>query len=324
MALHAIDNVEDAFRVTREFLTPVELRKWLTLAVIVLFVGGGTNLPSISSNTQLPAGSDSVPTTSISLPEIDLLIVAGILTVVILGYLLLRFLSASMEFVFVESLRTEQVRIRRHWRWGRGARLFGFLLVVDGLSLAVVLGGLAVVLWPLLLGVLDPFVFLGVVLLSAPVLIVFGIFVGLLRSFTISFVVPIMLLEDCGVLAGWRRLWGTILPAWKQYLAYVLVSFLLTVALGLVVSLLLSLVGFVLIVPLGVAGIVTFLTLSTSPAGVGILVALGVAFGLVMLAGWAIVQVPVQTYLRYYALLVLGDIESAFDIVPEQREAVRE
>jgi hypothetical protein len=36
------------------------------------------------------------------------------------------------------------------------------------------------------------------------------------------------------------------------------------------------------------------------------------------------VQVPVQTYLRYYALLVLGDVESSFDIVPDRRAAVRE
>lgn len=29
----------------------------------------------------------------------------------------------------------------------------------------------------------------------------------------------------------------------------------------------------------------------------------------------ALVQVPILTYLRYYALLVLGDIEPEFDIV---------
>jgi len=43
-----------------------------------------------------------------------------------------------------------------------------------------------------------------------------------------------------------------------------------------------------------------------------------------VLAVAALVQVPVQAYLRYYALLVLGDVEPEFDLVPDQRAAVRE
>jgi hypothetical protein len=35
------------------------------------------------------------------------------------------------------------------------------------------------------------------------------------------------------------------------------------------------------------------------------------------------VQVPVHTYLRYYALLVLGDVEPDLDLVPDQRAAIR-
>jgi len=38
----------------------------------------------------------------------------------------------------------------------------------------------------------------------------------------------------------------------------------------------------------------------------------------------ALIQVPVVTYLRYYALLVLGDTDSALDLIPEQRAAVRD
>ncbi|WP_449404379.1 DUF7544 domain-containing protein [Halorubrum coriense] len=41
MALHAVENVEKAFGVTREFLTLASVRRWLTLAIVVFFVGGG-------------------------------------------------------------------------------------------------------------------------------------------------------------------------------------------------------------------------------------------------------------------------------------------
>jgi hypothetical protein len=37
----------------------------------------------------------------------------------------------------------------------------------------------------------------------------------------------------------------------------------------------------------------------------------------------ALVQVPVVTYFRYYALLVLGDTDADLDLIPERRRAVR-
>jgi len=37
---HAVENVEEAFGVTREFLTPINIRRWLKLALVVFFVVG--------------------------------------------------------------------------------------------------------------------------------------------------------------------------------------------------------------------------------------------------------------------------------------------
>jgi hypothetical protein len=34
--------------------------------------------------------------------------------------------------------------------------------------------------------------------------------------------------------------------------------------------------------------------------------------------------VPVQTYLHYYALLVLGDTNETFDLIKDRRTAIRE
>lgn len=59
MALHAVENVEEAFDVTREFLTPIEIRRWLKLALVVFFVGSGVSFPTAQFNTSTPSGDVS-------------------------------------------------------------------------------------------------------------------------------------------------------------------------------------------------------------------------------------------------------------------------
>jgi hypothetical protein len=77
-------------------------------------------------------------------------------------------------------------------------------------------------------------------------------------------------------------------------------------------------------IPFAVVGIPLVLVLGFE--GIGALVALVLAFMFVVVAFvlMLLVQVPFQTFLRYYALLVLGDTNEAFDLIPERRRAVRE
>jgi len=62
----------------------------------------------------------------------------------------------------------------------------------------------------------------------------------------------------------------------------------------------------------------------SSTVGIAVLVALALLFGLSMLVIWTLAQVPVVTYLRYYALLVLGDIEETFHILSDRQLSRRE
>ncbi|QLG60368.1 DUF7544 domain-containing protein [Halorarum salinum] len=58
MAVHALEDLDDAYDVTRAFLWPVDRTRWIKLALVVLLVGGpGTNHTSVRYN--LPA--DRVP-----------------------------------------------------------------------------------------------------------------------------------------------------------------------------------------------------------------------------------------------------------------------
>ena len=324
MSLHAADNLSDAFVATREFLTPVEPGRWARLAVVVLFIGTGTTLPT-GFDVSVPA--DDLPESASVSPPADAVFLAIAAAVVALVLSLLWVLVGSiMEFVLVESLRNEAVTLRRYWgqRWRQGLRLFGFRLGLALFGLVLVVAWLGLLLVPVATDTSIPGWALGLFLLGLPVFFVVGLLFALVYLFTTVFVVPIMIATDSGVLGAWRRLWPTIRAEWKEFLVYSVLVAVLTPALGLVVALVVGISAVVVALPLVAAGLAVWLTAPLSST-VGLLVVgtLLTVFLVVVSAIWALVQVPVVAYLRYYALLVLGDVEPSFDIIPDQRAAVR-
>ena len=317
MALHAVDNIEEAFSVTGEFLRPVELRRWLKLALVVFFVGSGVSLPSAQFNSSTPSGDVSGSDLPFAVPvDVVTLVVVLVAAGILLGALF-ALIGAIMEFVLIESLRTGEVSIRRYWRrrWRQGLRLFGFRIAIGIPAFALFAGWLALLVVPIVAGI-DLTIPFTAFLVGVPVLFLVGVVYGVVSGFTTVFVVPLMIQADSGVLAAWRRLWESIKAAWKQYLAYVVIAFLLTVAAGIIASIAVGFVAIAVLIPVIIVAGVTHLTVSlSSTVGIAVLIALALLFGLVMLVVWALAQVPVVTYLRYYALLVLGDIEESFDLV---------
>jgi hypothetical protein len=328
MTLYALDDIQDGIAATRAFLLPFDLRRWTKLALLVFFVGGGGGVnPTQFSNTNVPQGSRESPG-AVGFPggvpaiqSSELVLLAAILGVIGLIALGLLFVGSVLEFAFVESLRNERVSVREYWsdHWRLGARLFGFRLGLAVLSLGVV-------------GVLGAAFLLDVgrfpihlLPLGILLVVVLTIVVGLVNAFTARFVVPIMILEEQGLLAAWRQFWPTLSGQWKQYAVYAVMRFVLQIAGGILVGLITLVGAIVLAIPLGIVGVVGYALLSALPvvgwALIGFAVGLYV-LGLLLVTLFA--AVPVQSYLRYYALLVLGDTNEAFDAIPERREAVRE
>lgn len=323
MSLHAVDNVGDAFDAAREFLLPFDRGRWLRLTVISLFVGGVGGFSGFQGGG--PGGSpdgtgftgyefDPLP----GLGEIPLVVFVVVGVVILVGAVLV-LVSSVMEFVLIDALVTESVAIRGPFReqFGRGLRLFGFRVALAvaaflmiALPILAFLGLVSLGIPPIGLILLVPLILLGFVVL------------GVVHGFTTAFVVPVMLDADTGVIGGWRRFVGVLVSAPIEYLVYLVLSVILGMVGGIGVSILVAITSLVVLIPLGGIALAAFLVAGFTPIGLAVIVPALVLLALLVMVFYAAASVPVLVYLRYYALLELGDT-SEHDLIPERRAEIR-
>jgi len=321
MALHAFDDVDDAVDATKSLLLPFDLRRWFRFAVVALLAGGATVASPFGTGGN--AVSPSEPATGGAVPDGALLLIAAVVLVALLIGLILGLLGSVMQFVLFDALRTKTLEVRAGTRrnLGKGARLFGFRIA---LALVVFLPVAGLFAFAFLTQSTVAFLFLLALFF---VFIPLAIVLGLVNGFTTMFVVPIMLTEDRGVLAAWRRLWPAVRSNLKEFGAYAFMGFVLNLAVGFVAGIIAAIAGFVLLIPFGIVfGIPAFLL--AGPGGLGLaagaLIAVGVfLYGLTLLLAVGYVQVPLQVFVRYYAALVLGDVEPDLDPIEDVRGEIR-
>ena len=329
MPWNAIDALDDARAATQSLLLPVELGRWVRLAVIALFVGGGIGFPGGGNAGFTGGGGGGQPVPppdggTLPMPDAEFTrlagaVVIGILVVAVVLVLLFALIGAVMEFVLVEGLRSREVRIRRNFRQylGAGLRLFVFraivvfaLLAAIGLPLAAVfLAG--VNLAPAYFALLVPLLF---------VFLAIGLVVAVVLLFTTDFVVPTMIAEELGVVAAWRRVLSVVRREWREFGLYVVARFVLGIAAGIAVGLVLAVLALLIALPFLLIGLAIFFALGAAVGTVGIggwilLGAVFLAYVAVLFAVGAAVQVPVVTYFRYYALFFLGAETPELDLV---------
>lgn len=328
----ALSCVEDAIDTTKEFLLPVDRSRWLRLAVVVFFLSGSTGASSSPNvSAQFPFGevrTEELPgwqTPPEELLEQFLPILVGLVAVFAVVGAVFALVGSIMEFVLVDSLRKQSVTVRASMRefLGQGLALFAFRLLLGIVFLAIV-GGTAALL------VLPAIEAGGAQLVLAIVVVGFlAVTLGFLGvvadGLTTHFVVPTMIHEGRGLRSAWGRFYPVLRSNLAEFGVYVLVRIGLAIGVGFVGTAATGIVGTVLAIPFVLLGggvwlaVGGSLTLSTAVA-FGALVAIYV---LLLLALTAVVQVPLKTFTRYYELLVLGDVEPALDLIPDQRAAVR-
>jgi len=301
---------------TKSLLWPFNLGVWLRLAVISFFIGGtggGFNVPSGGPSYNVPGGEiPGLGEALLSNLGIILLIIALFFVFLVVIWLI----GAIFQFVFVDCLRTGEVSLGRYFRprTGKGIRLFLFQL---GLGLIIFL----IVAVPVALLIITAGGFESRIasLAVVPFLLIFiaGIFllallVGLIMLFTIDFVVPIMIRDDCGVIDGWRSCWRVIRSEWKQALVYAVVKFLLGIAVAILMLVAVVIAALALAIPFIIIGILV----AAAGGSVPVYIALLVLFFVIMLPVALLISVPFVTFLRYYSLEVLAAIAPEYALLP--------
>lgn len=153
----------------------------------------------------------------------------------------------------------------------------------------LILGGLAVFC-----------LFLGVLILSA---------IGSL--FAKDFVVPIMALEDQGVLDGWRRVFPMLGQEKGAYTVYVLMKIVLAIGGALLFGLIDFLVVFAMLIPLGIAGVAIFIMakgagMTWNPLTIGAVAVAGTVAVLLIISVIGFISTPAMVFFQAYSMHFFG------------------
>jgi hypothetical protein len=313
----AFTEIEHAVSRTLNLLWPFRWGVWLRLALISFFVGAGGGFSPFQyrfSRDELPPGMMADAVSGIMQNLLLILIVVAAFIAVIIVFTLL---SAAFQFVFVESLRSGTVAIVPYFRrwFSKGARLFVFQLGLTLILLAIIALLIAIFFLPLIAGGGLTGVRIIASLLALMLLIfIVAIPFGLIWLITIDFVVPIMVKEELGVLAAWRRCGSLLANQWRQAALYVIVKVLFSIGISIVLIILTLLALGVIAIPFVAVGLI-LLALLGGPVYV-ILIALLIPFIIIAIPVALLIRVPFETFFRHYSLLVLGTIGPEFALFP--------
>ncbi len=313
----AIDTIGPAFaRTIQQLFKPVRLGHWLRLSVVSLltweFAGGGFNF-----NIQDPTGGDTSEELLAAGPNLPLIVAAGV-AIVILS-LFLTYVAAVFRFILFDSVLYDRCQISEGWsRWQRHAR--GLFLWWIGFTVAlflvlIILFGLPVGLaW--LGGVLDAPEEHLVLLVLGGVLLFFAFVAIIIASMVIhlaakDWIVPLMAMENLGVMEGWQRLLPMLRRNWPAYLFFILMKALLALGSAIFFTILYIILALVILVPFILSGIVAGVFgqaagITWSPLVIAIVSVIGGIVLLVALYGMAFLYTPAMVFFQSYALHFFG------------------
>jgi hypothetical protein len=328
----AVDVIGTAFEHTRHQLTqPFQFGQWARLALLALATGeissgGGCNsfrrfgeMASKSPNRSLDfqSAGDVFSRLGIDMATLAAIIITAIIGLLILG-LVFVYISSITRFMLFESVLRKHCDLGAGWdRWQRqGLLFFGWQLTLSVVSLAVA----ALLFVPLLLPVLG--IMLkhqkpGPELLMAflPMIFVFGAFALLMMLIAVlakDFVVPLMAVENLGVMESWGRLLRWMRADPLSYVGYIVMKIVLAIAASVVFSILTIIVMVVLMIPFGI--VVGAVIISAKAAGMTwnvFTITAAVVVGTVIVAALTYVVgficVPVAVFFPAYAMYFFAE-----------------
>ena len=318
-AHYAFHEIDHAIAKTKSILIPFNAGIWLRLALIALFAGGAAGGVQFTSGTLSPEDlGDGTDLSSLIPQNADaflsaLLLIGGILLCIGIGYLLL---SGVFQFIFVKALGAENIRIRTyfHESTGPGVRYFAFLLLISVFFIGTCLALAYLLFAPLAATAGVGPAFTGRILTYTLLIFILLIPYLIILMLTTDFVVPIMNIDGCGILAGWKQCLHMLSKEKKETAIYTVMKLVLSVCVGIVLSLVLAIVGIGAAVPLMGVLIAAGGPQNISLAALALLFA--AYFAVVTFCG-LMASVPFVTFLRTYSLYVVGDFDAGYAILHE-------
>lgn len=307
---HAFRAIDPAVARTKNILIPIKRGVWLRLALIALFVGGSAGGFEMGWQHDAPSFPQGLEGVDLSVFGQELLTVVAALIAFGIAYALI---SGIFQFIFFDAVYDNNIVIKDYFfrEIGNGVRYFGFLFVISALFFFLLLIPAALVLSGTVIldagtAVQRVVLVIGYVayamVLSIPYLV--------MVMFTTDFVVPIMRLECCGILAGWRHCVRLFERMWNQAAVYAGMKILFLLVMSIVVGLMVTIIA-------GIAGIPVFLILAEGgwpSMGLNWYTALFAAYICLATFAGLLFSVPFITFLRCYSLYVLGSLNPAYEV----------
>jgi hypothetical protein len=276
------------------------------------FAGGGFNI-----NIPDPTDGDSSGELLAAIPYLPLTVAAGVAIVVL--SLFLTYGAADFRFILFDSVLNDRCQIAEGWgRWQRhGRSLFWWWMaftVIFLLAIIVLFGlplGLA---W--LAGVFDAPGEHLILLVLGGLILFFFLMAMIVASMVIhlavkDWVVPLMAMENLGVLSGWQRLIPMLRVNWPAYLLFVLMKALLALGSAIFFTIFYIILALVVLIPFVPTGIIAGIFgqaagITWSPPIIAAVSVIGCVVLVVVLHGMAFLYTPAMVFFQSYALYFFG------------------
>jgi hypothetical protein len=327
-------------RAKRQLFTPFRFRHWARLAIVVMstgeFAGGGGGSGWSGLNYTLPSSSPSGRQMTSLFPMPGRLgaaiidywpwFVASVVVFILLA-LAFVYVASVFRFVLFDSVLNDRCELAEGWRkWQpQGASYF---LWTIGFGLASMVVMFVLVVGPIIMswraGIFtspgDHILFLifgGFVLLFLGLLLVCAS--ALATVFAKDFVVPVMALENRGVLDGWRRVLPMMAAEKGAFSIYVLMKIGLAMGSAVLFGIVNAIVLIALIIPLGLTAVVVVLGgaamgLTWTTFTICLAVLVGGVFLMLLIFVLSFISAPAMVFFQAYSLHFLGARYPRLDI----------
>ncbi len=322
MGEYSIDALGGAFEKTKKALIqPFDFWKWVKLGIIIILLGGSGG-GNYSSNSQQFDGKDfkgesieaqieeMFDQIAQFIQQYKTYILIGVVAIVGIS-LILSYISNVMEFVFVESLVSNQVKF---WAYSGKFLGLGFNLFIIRFILGLAAFLLFIIaMLPIILPVLqspETFnvgLFIGGMLWFIAVILMLAVIFGIIDSF-INLSIPLAMYNNTGIIASVNKVYNNCKAGWGHIIVYWVIRIILRVVVAIIVGIPILILFFTIFAILAGIGGLMYFVLSTIGAGSFVWLVL-TPYALVVFVLFItfilLASVPAPVFIKYHMLSFL-------------------